>query len=183
MEKEDIDTLLDFASRSRIYAAVVGTLMLIIGVVFVLLGAHAIVLEITVTGIMMMVFGINTILTEGMRNREGLTMIVLGALFVILVYLFEALHGLMLFFEFLSTGLVSLGVAFGRGESAYGRKASLIFGIVSIYVAINLLIAHEESLDILITLMGYVILALSAYVLYCAINNERVVNPLPEEKE
>ena len=107
-------------------------------------------------------------------------MIVLGVLFVVFVYVFESLHGLMLFLEFLSTGIIALLVAFGRREGRHGRRTSLVIGIVSLYVAINLLVAHEESMDILITIMGVALIALSAYVLWCAIKDRQVVNPLPE---
>ena len=183
MEKEDVDRLFDIASRSRIHSALVGVLMLAIGLVFALLGVHAVVLEITVTGILMMVFGANAALTQGIRSADGLPMIVLGALFVVLVYLFEALHGLLLFLEFLSTGVIYLAVALGRREGRYGRRKSLIIGIVSLYVAANLLIAHEESMDILMTLMGYFLIALSAYVLWCAATGRQVENPLPKDGE
>ena len=183
MEKEDVDRLFDIASRSRTHSALVGIILLTAGLVFALLGVHAIVIEITVTGILMMVFGANAVLTQGIRSTNGLPMIVLGALFVILVYLFETIHGILLFLEFLSTGIVYLGVALGRKEGKYGRRASLCIAVVSLYVAVNLLIAHEESMDILVTLMGYVLIGLSVYVLWCVVTNRPVVNPLSKDEE
>ncbi len=181
MEKEDVDKLLDIASRSRTHSALIGMLLLVIGVIFVLLGAHAVVLEITVAGILMIVMGFNAVVARGIRSTDGIPMIILGALFIVLVYLFEALHGIMLFMEFLSAGVVALLTALGRRESKYGRRTSLIIAIVSIYVAVNLLVAHEESMDILITIVGIVLIALSAYVLWCAATDREVANPLPKE--
>ncbi|MBO5600212.1 MAG: hypothetical protein J5897_04125 [Candidatus Methanomethylophilus sp.] len=183
MEKEDVDKLMEIAARSRLHGALVGVLLLFIGIVFVCLGAHAIVLEITVTGILMIVFGTHTVLTKDIKSTEGIPMIILGILFVVLVYLFETLHGIILFLQFLSPGIISLAAALGYKESKRGRKISLIIAVVSLYVAINLFIAHEESMDILITLMGVVLIGLSVFVLWCVEKNKTVTNPLPSDEE
>jgi hypothetical protein len=71
----------------------------------------------------------------------------------------------------------------GYKESKRGRKISLIIAVVSLYVAINLFIAHEESMDILITLMGVVLIGLSVFVLWCVEKNKTVTNPLPSDEE
>ena len=97
MEKEDVDKLLDIAARSRIHGVLIGVLLMVIGIVFVLMGAHAVVLEITVTGILMIVFGTHAIMTQGIRSTSGIPMIILGILFVVLIYVFETLHGILLF--------------------------------------------------------------------------------------
>ena len=178
MEKEDVDKLLEIASRSRLYAALVGILLMLIGLVFFLLGAHAVVLEVTVTGILMIVSGIRAVRTNGVKSIEGIPMIVLGILFVVFVYVFETLHGLMLTLEFLSGGIVYLGVALGRREGAYGRRTSLAIGIVSLYVAVSLVVAHEESMDVIITVMGIALMALSVYVLWCVARNRPVARSL-----
>ena len=183
MEKEDVDRLLEIATRSRIHSVLVGILMLAAGIVFALYGVHAIVLEITVTGILMIVFGTNAFLNQGIRSADGIPMVVLGVLFVTLTFIFEAIHGLLLFLEFLSTGVVSLAVAVGERKGRYGRRKSLAIGIVSLYVAANLLVAHEESMDILVTLMGYFLIVLAAYVLWCAATGRQVENPLPGDGE
>lgn len=183
MEKEDVDNLLRIAARSRLHTALVGILLLATGLVFALLGAHAIVIEITVTGILMVVLGARGLMTGGKKDIESILMIVLGVLFVLLTWIFEALHGLMLFLEFLSAGVVHIGAALGRGDRGYGRRTSLAIGIISIYVAINLLVAHEESMDILITLMGVFLTGLSVYVLWCAATDRQVVNPLEKKGE
>ena len=183
MEKEDVEKLLDIAARSRLHTVLVGALLLAVGLTFALLGAHAIVLEITVTGLLMIVSGINTAVTRGFREIEGIPMAVLGVLFVVFVFVFEALHGLMLFLEFLSAGIVYLLAALGRREVRYGRRASLAIGIISLYVAVNLLVAHEESMDILITLMGIFLIALSVYVLWCAAKDRPVGNPFSGGEE
>ena len=64
-----------------------------------------------------------------------------------------------------------------------GVVRTLAIGVISIYVAINLLVAHEESLDILITLMGVFLTGLSVYVLWCAATDRQVVNPLEKKGE
>ena len=183
MEKEDVNRLLDIATKSRVHGALIGVLLLAVGIIFVTLGAHAIVLEITVTGILMIVFGTNAFLNQGIRSADGIPMVVLGVLFVTLTFIFEAIHGLLLFLEFLSTGVVSLAVAVGERKGRYGRRKSLAIGIVSLYVAANLLVAHEESMDILVTLMGYFLIVLAAYVLWCAATGRQVENPLPGDGE
>ena len=182
MEKEDVDKLMDIAARSRIHSVLVGLLLMVIGITFFVMGAHAIVLEITVTGIVMVVFGVHSVMTQGVKGNDGIFMIVLGILFVTLTYIFETIHGILLFLEFLSAGLVSLASAFGSREGKYGRRKSLVIGVVSVYIAVNLFIAHEESMDILITLMGIVLMALSVYVLWCAVRNRTVINPLAEDE-
>ena len=101
-EREDVDRLLRIATRSRLHTALVGILLLTADLVFALLGAHAIVIEITVTGILMIVLGARGLMTEGKKGIGSILMIVLGVLFVLLTWIFEALHGLMLFLEFLS---------------------------------------------------------------------------------
>ena len=183
MEKEDVDRLLRIAARSCLHTALVGILLLAIGLVFTLLGAHAIVIEITVTGILMVVLGARGLMTEGKKDIENILMVVLGVLFVLLTWIFEVLHGLILFLEFLSAGVVYIGAALGRGDRGYGRRTSLAIGIISIYVAINLLVAHEESMDILITLIGVFLTGLSIYVLWCAATDRQVVNPLEKKGE
>ena len=77
MEKEDVVRLLELASRSRVHSSLVGILMMIIGIIFVSLGSHAIVLEIVVGGILMIVLGSHAIITKGIRDIRGLSMIVL----------------------------------------------------------------------------------------------------------
>ena len=183
MEKEDVSKLMDIATKSRVHGAIIGVLLLIVGIIFVMLGAHAIVLEITVMGILMIFFGIRAVMMQGIKSTDGVPMIILGALFVVLVYLFEALHGLMLFLEFLSTGVVYLAAALGYRESKRSRRTSLAIGIISIYVAVNLFVAHEESMDILITIMGAFLVVLSVYVLWCAAMDRPVVNPLTKDEE
>ena len=96
-EREDVDRLLRIATRSRLHTALVGILLLTADLVFALLGAHAIVIEITVTGILMVVLGARGLMTEGKKDIGSILMIVLGILFVLLTYIFEALHGLILF--------------------------------------------------------------------------------------
>ena len=88
MEKEDVNRLMDIASKSRLHSALIGVLLLAVGIIFVTLGAHAIVLEITVTGILMIVFGIRAVMTQGANSTDGIPMIILGVLFVALVYIF-----------------------------------------------------------------------------------------------
>ena len=183
MEKEDVDKLLDIAARSRIHGVLIGVLLMVIGIVFVLMGAHAVVLEITVTGILMIVFGTHAVMTQGIRSTSGMPMIILGILFVVLVYVFETLHGILLFLEFLSTGIISLAAALGYRESKRSRRTSLAIGIISIYVAVNLFVAHEESMDILFTIMGAFLVVLSVYVLWCAAMDRPVVNPLTKVEE
>ena len=183
MEKEDVNRLLDIASKSRLHSALIGVLLLAVGIIFVTLGAHAIVLEITVTGILMIVFGIRAVMTQGANSTDGIPMIILGVLFVVLVYIFEALHGLILFLEFLSTGVVYIAAAFGYRESKRSRRTSLAICIIALYVAVNLFVAHEESMDILITIMGAFLVVLSVYVLWCAATDRPVVNPLTKDEE
>lgn len=183
MEKEEVNRLLDIATKSRVHGALIGALLLAVGIIFVTLGAHAIVLEITVTGILMIVFGIRAVMKQGIKSTEGIPMILLGALFVVLVYIFEVLHGLILFLEFLSTGVVYLAAALGYRESKRSRRTSLAISIISIYVAVNLIVAHEESMDILITIMGAFLVVLSIYVLWCAVMDRPVVNPLTKDEE
>ena len=76
MEKEDVVRLLELASRSRVHSALVGILMMIIGVIFVSLGSHAIELEIVVGGILMIVLGSHAIITKGIRDIRGLGLMV-----------------------------------------------------------------------------------------------------------
>jgi uncharacterized membrane protein HdeD (DUF308 family) len=178
MEKEDLDKLFDIASRSRLYTALVGVLLLIIGIVFFLFGGEAIVLEITATGILMIVFGTHKLLTAGVKDKDSILMIILGILFVVFVFVFEVLHGLMLILEFLSTGLIFLWTALGQRKGNYGRKTSLVIGIGSLIIAVGLIVAHEESLDIIITVMGAILIALSIYVLWCAAKNKPAINPI-----
>ena len=71
-----------------------------------------------------------------------------------------------------------IGAALCRGDRGYGRRTSLAIGVISIYVALSPLVAHEESMDVLITLTGAFLTALSAYVLWCAATDRPVANPL-----
>ena len=183
MEKEDVVRLLELASRSRVHSALVGILMMIIGVIFVSLGSHAIELEIVVGGILMIVLGSHAIITKGIRDISGLSMIVLGSLFVLFTFVFESLHGLTLILEFLSTGIISLLEAIGHRDAEYDRRLSLFEAVISLFIAVNLLIAHEESMDALMKAMGVLVIVLSVYVLWCAIEDRHVVNPFPDDGE
>ena len=61
------------------------------------------------------------------------------------------------------------------------HRTSLVIAVISIYVAINLLVAHEESMDILMSITGAILIVLSVYVLWCVARGIQVINPLPEE--
>ena len=183
MEKEDVVGLLELASRSRVHSALVGILMMIIGIIFVSLGSRAIELEIVVGGILMIVLGSHAVITKGIRDIRGLSMIVLGLLFVLFTFVFESLHGLTLIMEFLSTGIISLLEAIGQRDAKYDRRLSLFEAVISLFIAVNLLIAHEESMDMLMTAMGVLLMILSIYVLWCAVKDRMVVNPFPDDGE
>ena len=55
--------------------------------------------------------------------------------------------------------------------------------MISLFIAVNLLIAHEESMDMLMTAMGVLLMILSIYVMWCAIKDRQVVNPFPDDGE
>ena len=110
-------------------------------------------------------------------------MIILGSLFVLFTFVFESLHGLMLIMEFLSTGIISLLEAIGSRDAKYDRRLSLFEAVISLFIAVNLLIAHEESMDMLMTAMGVLLIILSIYVMWCAVKDRQVVNPFPDDGE
>ena len=60
------------------------------------------------------------------------------------------------------------------------RRTSLVIAVISIYVAINLLVAHDESMDILMSITGAILIVLSAYILWCVAKGRQAINPLPE---
>lgn len=174
MDKEEIDQLLEIAGKSRLHTVIIGVILLVLGLVFASNGIQAVVVEIIVTGIMMIYSGVHTVMLQGPNSKGGVSMIVLGVVFIAIVPIFEEIHGILLIFEFISIGVIHLLVAIGHREGKYGRKTSLVIGIVAIYVALSLITAHEESMDSLIIIMGYVLMALSVYVLYCAARNRPI---------
>ena len=102
---------------------------------------------------------------------------------MIFTFVFESLHGLMLIMEFLSTGTISLLEAIGSRDAKYDRRLSLFEAVISLFIAVNLLIAHEESMGALMKAMGVLVIVLSVYVLWCAIEDRQVVNPFQDDGE
>ncbi len=173
MDKEDVESMLEIATQSKRNAYAVGIGMLVIGIVYVLLGDHAVALEIIVSGIVMFFVGIYLVING--RSKLGIALIALGVLFEVLTELFEAFHSLEMFLEFGSIAAVSLIAAFKAEEDHQKRFTSLVVAIAAGITAAMIVIENKTTMDILMTLIGVVLIAIAVYLLWATKNSKNPV--------
>ncbi len=170
MDKEDVEEMLDIAMKSKRNAYAVGIGMLIIGSVYILLGDHAVQVEIIVSGIVMFFVGLYFIINGSWKF--GIVLVVLGILFEILTELFEAFHALEMFLEFGSICVASLIAAYKANDNPQKCFTSVIVAIAAGITAVMIIVEHKTTMDFLMTVIGIVLVAISIYLLWATKNSK-----------
>ncbi len=170
VDKEDVEEMLEIAMRSKRNSYAVGIGMLIIGIVYVMLGDHAVQLEIIISGIVMFFVGLYFVING--RGKFGVALMALGVLFEVLTELFELFHGLEMFLEFASICVLSLIAAYKTEKWNQTRLTSVIVAIAAGIVAVMLIIEHKTTMDFLMTVIGVLLIAISVYLLWTTKNSK-----------
>lgn len=164
MNEEDVLKLLKVAKKSKINAYAVGIGLIAMGIAYAILGVGAVVLEIIITGAVLIVIGLSMSLNGSLK--AGLVSIALGVIFIVLVEVMEVLHGIEMILEFGSITVGSFVIAFRREPGSSARFTALLTGIAAGIVAILLILVHETTMDFLMGLSGLVLIGIGAYLIW-----------------